>query len=52
LLIPIVGLIIAIIVYVDLLKKFGQPVWHIILLIFLGFIYIPWLGFGPATYRG
>jgi len=52
LLIPLVGLIIAIIVYVDLLKKFGQPVWHIILLIFLGFVYIPWLGFGPATYQG
>jgi hypothetical protein len=51
-LIPIVSLVIAIILCIDLVKKFGQPGWHALGLIFVGFIYLPWLGFGPATYQG
>ena len=51
-LIPIVNFVIAIILCIDLVKKFGQPGWHAVLMIFLGFVYIPWLGFGPATFRG
>ena len=52
LLIPIVSLVIMIIVYLDLVKKFGQPGWHVLGAIFLPFVYFPWLGFGPATYQG
>lgn len=51
-LIPLVNIIIYIILCIDLVKKFGQPAIHALALIFLGFIYLPWLGFGPATYRG
>ncbi len=47
-----INIIFIILIMLEFLKRFGQPLWHIILMIFIGFIYIPWLGFGPATYRG
>ncbi|CAG0976460.1 hypothetical protein PHYC_01529 [Phycisphaerales bacterium] len=51
LLIPIVSLIIAILVMVDLAKSFGKGVGFALGLIFLGFIFIPILGFGSAQYQ-
>ena len=52
LLIPIVSLIIMIIVLLDLVKKFGQPGWHVLLALFFGFAYMPYLGFGSPQYQG
>lgn len=52
LLVPIVNIVLAIMLLAEFVKKFGQPGWHALLLIFVGFVYAPWLGFGPATYRG
>ena len=49
--IPIVNFIIAILVYLELLKKFSKPGWHVFLIIFLPFIYIPYPGFGDSTYK-
>jgi hypothetical protein len=52
LLIPFVNFVILIIVYNDLSKSFGKGVGFTIGLIFLGIIFLPILGFGPATYQG
>lgn len=51
-LIPFVNFIVAIIVMVDLAKSFGKDVLFALGLIFLGFIFIPILGFGDAKYQG
>ena len=50
--IPIVSIIFAIILCVDLAKAFGKGVGFAIGIIFLGFIFIPILGFGDAKYQG
>jgi len=50
--IPIVGLIVAIVVSVDLAKSFGKSVLFGIGLALLGFIFYPVLGFGQAQYQG
>lgn len=50
--IPVVSLIVAIITAVDLAKAFGKGTGFGIGLAFLGFIFIPILGFGDAQYRG
>lgn len=49
-LIPIVGIVIAIIGVVGMAKNFGKGVGTILGLIFLPFIFYPILGFGSATY--
>lgn len=49
--IPIVSLIVAIIVYIDLAKNFGKGAGFGIGLAFLGFIFFPILGFGSAEYN-
>ena len=51
-LIPIVGLVIAIIVALDLAKSFGKGTGFGIGLVFLGPIFACILGFGSATYHG
>ncbi len=50
--IPIVGLVIAIIVSIDMAKSFGKGTGFGIGLALLGFIFYPILGFGSATYQG
>lgn len=50
--IPIVSIIIAVILMVDIAKSFGQGIGFALGLIFLGFIFIPILGFGSAEYQG
>lgn len=50
--VPIVSIVIAIILMVDLAKAFGKGVGFAIGLILLGFIFIPILGFGSAEYQG
>jgi Family of unknown function (DUF5684) len=51
-LIPFVNFIIAIILYVDIAKKFGKGVGFAIGMLFLPFIFFPILGFGSAQYQG
>lgn len=51
-LIPVVNIVIAIIVMVDIAKAFGKGVGYALGLIFLGFIFMPMLGFGSAQYVG
>jgi hypothetical protein len=51
-LIPIVNIVIAIIVALDLAKSFGKGTGFGIGLVFLGPIFACILGFGDATYRG
>ena len=50
-LIPIVNFIIAIIISVDIAKRFGKGVGFAIGMIFLPFIFWPILGFGSAQYQ-
>jgi hypothetical protein len=52
LLIPIVGLIVAIIVSIDVAKRFGKGAGYGLGLAILPFIFYPLLGFGSATYQG
>ncbi|WP_028456721.1 DUF5684 domain-containing protein [Chitinilyticum litopenaei] len=49
-LIPIVGLVVAILVMIELAKKFGKGAGFGLGLAFLGFIFFPLLGFGDAQY--
>jgi Family of unknown function (DUF5684) len=51
-LIPLVNFIIAIILNIDIAKKFGKGVGFGIGMIFLPFIFYPILGFGSAQYQG
>ncbi len=51
-LIPLVNLVVAIIVGIEIAKKFGKGAGFGIGLTFLGFIFYPILGFGDAQYEG
>lgn len=51
-LIPIVNIVVAILVCIELAAKFGKSAVFGIGLAFLGFIFIPILGFGDARYQG
>ncbi len=50
--IPIAGLVAAVIVSIEVAKKFGKSELFGIGLAFLGFIFYPILGFGDAQYQG
>lgn len=50
--IPVVNIIIAVIVSLELAKVFGKGTGFGIGIFFLAFIFIPILGFGEATYKG
>ncbi|HSM13112.1 MAG TPA: DUF5684 domain-containing protein [Thermoanaerobaculia bacterium] len=52
LLIPIVNIVVAFIVAIDLARKFGQGTGFGIGLALLPMIFYPVLGFGSSTYRG
>ena len=51
LLIPVVGFIVWLIVMIDLAKSFGKGSGFGVGLWLLGFIFVPILGFGSATYQ-
>jgi hypothetical protein len=50
LLIPLVNIVIAVLVAIDVAKAFGKGTGFGLGLAFLGFIFYPILGFGSATY--
>jgi hypothetical protein len=50
--IPIANLIVAILVSIEVAKRFGKSEGFGIGLAFLGFIFFPILGFGDAQYQG
>lgn len=50
--IPVVNFVVAILVSIELAAKFGKSVAFGIGIAFLGFIFIPILGFGDAKYSG
>jgi hypothetical protein len=50
--IPLVNIVVGIMVVLDLAKSFGQSTGFALGLLFLGFIFYPILGFGPAQYLG
>jgi uncharacterized protein DUF5684 len=49
--VPLVNVIVAIIITIDVAKNFGKGIGFALGLIFLGFIFYPILGFGDAQYR-
>jgi hypothetical protein len=51
LIIPLVGFVISLIVSLDLAKSFGKGNGFGVGVWLLGFIFVPILGFGSATYR-
>lgn len=50
--IPIVSLIIAILVCLDLARSFGKGAGYALGILFLGIIFLPMLAFGDAEYQG
>jgi hypothetical protein len=52
LLIPLVSLIVAVLVNIEIAKKFGQSTGFGVGLALLPFIFYPMLGFGSARYQG
>jgi hypothetical protein len=50
--IPVINIVVALIVYLDLAKSFDKSSLFGLGLFFLGFIFCPILGFGDARYRG
>ena len=50
--IPVVGIVIAFILALDIAKKFGKGAGFGVGLFFLGFIFYPILAFGDAQYEG
>ena len=50
--IPVVSLVICILVYIEIAQKFGKGTGFGLGLAFLGFIFMPILGFGDAQYQG
>jgi len=50
--IPYVNIVFFILVYIELARVFGKGGGFAVGLIFLGFIFLPILGFGSATYIG
>lgn len=49
--IPLVNVVFAFIVYVDLARAFGKGTGFGVLMVFFPFVMIPVLGFGSATYQ-
>jgi lysylphosphatidylglycerol synthetase-like protein (DUF2156 family) len=49
LLIPVVNIVLSIVWMVDLLRNFGKPGSHVLLLLFFGVIYWPVLAFSSGT---
>ena len=52
LIIPIVNIVFMIMILYNLVLKFGQPGWHVVLALFFGIIYYPYLAFSKASYTG
>ena len=50
--IPLVNIVVALIVMIDLAKAFGKGTGFGVGMFFLNFIFYPILGFGSATYTG
>ena len=50
--VPIVDIVFVILIVYNLVIRFGQPGWHVILALFLGIIYYPYLAFSKAEYQG
>ena len=50
--IPIVNFFIILLIDIDMAKSFGKSVGFGLGLFFLGFIFVPLLGFGDAEYQG
>ncbi len=50
--IPFVNIVFGILIMYNLVLKFGQPGWHVVLAIFIGVIYYPYLAFSKAEYQG
>jgi hypothetical protein len=52
LLVPIVNIVVLFVVYIDLAKSFGKSAGFGVGIALLGFIFLPILAWGSATYRG
>jgi hypothetical protein len=50
--VPLVNLVIAFVLLVDLAKSFGKDIAYAIGMLLLPFIFFPMLAFGEATYMG
>jgi len=49
--VPIIDAVFAILIVYNLVLRFGKPGWHVLLALFLGVIYYPYLAFSKAEYQ-
>ena len=49
---PFVNIVVSIIVRLDILAAFRKPQWHIFLILFFPFLYLPYLGFSDSDFIG
>ena len=49
--VPIVDAVFVILIVYNLVLRFGKPGWHVLLALFLGVIYYPYLAFSNAEYQ-
>ncbi len=50
--IPIANIVFGIMIMYNFVLKFGQPGWHVILALFIGIVYYPYIAFSKASYQG
>ena len=50
--IPVVNVVFAIMIIYAFVLKFGKPGWHVVLALFVGIIYYPYIAFSDAKYQG
>ena len=50
--IPIANIVLGILVWMDVLERFGEPAWRVVLVFIVPFLYLPYLGFSDVRYRG
>ena len=48
---PFVNIVLSIVIWLDILAAFRKPQWHIFLVVFLPFLYLPYLGFSDSDYK-
>ena len=50
--IPFVNVVVGIIVWIDVLARFGEPTWRVVLVVLVPFVYLPYLGFSDIRFLG
>ncbi len=50
--VPIVNVAVGIVVWIDVLARFGEPAWRVLFVVIVPFVYLPYLGFSGIRFMG